>query len=138
MWIRQILLAVIGISAGVSVAGGVFAFIIGLGIVSDLADRTQTAKRILLYEDSVALGGIVGNFIYIYRTGLPESQIFLACAGLFAGIFTGCWAMALTEALDVIPIFMRRIKITRYLSWFILGIALGKGAGAFLFFFQRW
>jgi len=138
MWIRQILLAFVGLSAGVTVAGGLFSFIIGLGIVSDLADRTHTANHVLLYEDCVAVGGILGNLFYIYRLSIPLPIIILACLGIFAGIFVGCWAMALTEALDVIPIFMRRIKLTRYLSWFILGVALGKGVGAFWFLWKRW
>ena len=138
MWIRQTLLALVGLSAGVTVAGGLFSFIIGLGIGSELADRTHTAKHVLLYEDCVAVGGVLGNLMYIYHIALPMGTILLACFGLFAGIFVGCWAMALTEALDVIPIFMRRIKLTRYLSWFILGIAMGKGLGSLLFFWQRW
>ncbi len=58
MWIKEALLAVIGLSAGMVVAGGLFSFIIGLGVVSDFADRTHTGEHILLYEDSVALGGI--------------------------------------------------------------------------------
>lgn len=61
MWAAQILLAIIGLSAGVAVAGGLFSFVIGLGVVSDFADRTHTGEHILLYEDSVALGGILGN-----------------------------------------------------------------------------
>ena len=36
----QVLLALIGLGAGVGVAGGLFSFIIGLGVISDFADRT--------------------------------------------------------------------------------------------------
>ena len=67
MWAAQILLAIIGLSAGVAVAGGLFSFVIGLGVVSDFADRTHTGEHILLYEDSVALGGILGNIFFIYQ-----------------------------------------------------------------------
>ena len=42
MWIRQILLAVIGSSAGAVAAGGLFAFIEDIGVISDFADRTNT------------------------------------------------------------------------------------------------
>ena len=66
MWAQNILLAFIGLSAGAAVAGGLFSFIIGLGVVSDFADRTHTGECILLYEDSVALGGILGNIFSIY------------------------------------------------------------------------
>ena len=45
----NIILAVIGLSAGILVAGGLFSFIIGLGVISDFADRTHTGEHILLY-----------------------------------------------------------------------------------------
>ena len=72
MWAAQILLAIIGLSAGVAVAGGLFSFVIGLGVVSDFADRTHTGEHILLYEDSVALGGILGNIFFIYQISIPH------------------------------------------------------------------
>ena len=65
MW-AQVLMAVIGLSAGMVVAGGLFSFISELGVVSDFADRTHTGEHILLYENSVALGGILGNIFFIY------------------------------------------------------------------------
>ena len=62
----------------------------------------------------------------------------LAFFGLFAGIFVGCWSMALAEILNVFPIFMRRARIVRYAVVFILMLALGKGIGAGLFFWKGW
>ena len=50
MLIRQILMAVIGLSAGILVAGGLFGFIIELGVIADFADRTHTGNKIHLYE----------------------------------------------------------------------------------------
>ena len=38
MWTEQIVLGLIGLSSGVAVAGGLFAFIVELGVVADLAD----------------------------------------------------------------------------------------------------
>lgn len=138
MWINQIILALIGLSAGIVVAGGLFSFIIGLGVVSDFADRTHTADKILLYEDSIAVGGILGNIFFIYNLSIPGGGWLLPVFGLLSGIFVGCWSMAIAEVLNVFPIFMRRIKVVRYLSLFILAIAVGKGVGACLFFFERW
>ena len=92
----------------------------------------------MLYEDSVALGGMTGNLIYMYRLAIPCGQILLPICGAFTGVFVGCWSMALAEVLDLFPIFIRRVKLTHCLSWFILGIALGKLAGALLHFYQRW
>ena len=67
MWIRQIFLAVIGLSSGALVAGGLFGFIVSLGIISDFADKTHTAHKILLYETAILCGGILGNIFYVYQ-----------------------------------------------------------------------
>ena len=61
MWIKQMILVVLGLSAGVAAAGGLFSFIVGLGVVSEFADRTHTGDCVLLYEESIALGGIFGK-----------------------------------------------------------------------------
>ena len=137
-WAEQLLLAVIGLSGGAAVAAGLFSFIVELGVVADFADRTHTGEQIMFYEDCVALGGIVGNLIYVFRIGLPLGTPFLAMTGLFAGIFVGCWAMALAEILNVFPVFMRRLKIVRYISAFVISMALGKGLGMLVFFGQGW
>ncbi len=138
MWVAQILLALIGLSAGMIVAGGLFSFISGLGVISDFADRTHTGEHILLYEDSVALGGIIGNIIFIYHIAIPHGTWLVPFFGLFSGIFVGCWAMALAEMLNVFPIFIRRVKLVRGIQWLILGVAIGKGIGALVFFYNRW
>ena len=138
MWAVQILMAVIGLSAGMVVAGGLFSFIIGLGVVSDFADRTHTGEHILLYEDSVALGGILGNIFWVYQIPIPFGEWLAPVFGILAGIFVGCWSMALAEILNVFPIFIRRVKLLKFIPCLILGIALGKGLGALLFFIQRW
>lgn len=94
MWINSLLMAVIGLSAGFTVAAGLGAFMIELGVISDFADRTHTGEHVLLYEDSAALGGHFGKLFYIYQIAFGGNA-FLAFVGLFAGIFAGCWAMAL-------------------------------------------
>lgn len=138
MWVRQILLAVIGLSSGMLVASGLFSFITGLGVISDFADRTHTGEHVLLYEDAVTLGGILGNVFFIFQRHIPGAGWILPVFGLLAGIFTGCWAMALAEMLDVFPIFIRRTKLLRCIPWVILGTAIGKGVGSMIFFYQRW
>lgn len=137
MWAAQILMAVIGLSAGMVVAGGLFSFISGLGVISDFADRTHTGEHIMLYEDSVALGGILGNIFFVYHIAIPYGAWIVPVFGLFGGIFVGCWSMALAEILDIFPIFVRRVKLLRGIKYVILGVALGKGFGALLFFFNR-
>lgn len=135
---KQMILAVFGLSSGMLVAGGLFAFIVSLGVVSDFADRTHTGNKILLYEDAVMLGGILGNVVYMYQVRLFQSPLLLGIFGLFAGIFVGCWAMALAEILNVFPIFIRRAKLLKGIPYIILSIAIGKGIGATLYFFRGW
>ena len=138
MWVNQIILAVIGLSGGLVVAGGLFSFIIELGVVADFADRTHTGDRILLYEDCVALGGIAGNLFSVFEIHISHGNWLIPVFGILAGIFVGCWSMALAEILNVFPIFVRRLKIVRYISAFIISMELGKGIGSFVFFLQRW
>ena len=138
MWWGNLFLALIGLSAGTVVAGGLFSFIVELGVIADFADRTHTANHILFYEDMVVLGAVFGNLFQLFEIRMPGNGAFLAIFGLFSGIFVGCWAMALAEILNVFPIFMRRARIVRYLAVFVLMVALGKGLGAGLFFWKRW
>lgn len=138
MWMKNIFLALLGLSAGITAAGGLFSFIIGLGVVSDFADRTHTGEHVMLYEDAIAVGGSLGAIISVYHFKIPYGNILVPVFGLFSGIFVGCWAMALTEMLDLFPIFIRRIRMVRGIAAIIIGVALGKGLGALLFFFQRW
>lgn len=138
MWGRQVLLAVLGLSAGAGVAAGLFAMIVGLGVVSDFADRTHTGKYVMFYEDCIAMGGILGNIFWVYQIPLPYSQWLIPVFGLFSGIFVGCWSMALAEALNIFPVFIRRLKLASNVSWLILAMAFGKGIGSLIYFINRW
>ena len=138
MLVKQIIMALIGLSAGSIVAGGLFGFVVSLGIVSDFADRTGTADRIGLYEDAVAVGGILGNLVLLYDIPLTAISPLMGVFGIFSGIFVGCWALALAEVLNVFPIFLRRINVTKGIGFVILGIAIGKVLGALVYFFFGW
>ena len=145
MWGKEILLAVISLSAGLIVSGGLFAFLSSLGVVSDIADRTHTGKHILLYEDATILGGIVGNIFWLYQITVAGGNVsrfvgnFLQIfCGIFSGIFVGGWAMSLAETLNVFPIFIRRTKLVQSVPYIILSIAAGKGIGSLIYFFFGW
>lgn len=138
MWVKQIIMALIGLSAGGIVAGGLFGFIVSLGVVSDFADRTGTANRIRLYEDAVAVGGVLGNLVLLYDIPLTAISHLMGVFGIFSGVFVGCWALALAEVLNVFPIFLRRINVTKGIGFVILGIAIGKVLGATVYFFFGW
>lgn len=135
---KQVLLAVIGLSSGIVVSGGLFSFIASLGVISDLADRTHTGKYVRVYEDAVMLGGVLGNVVFLYQTNIWGGEIGVAILGLLGGIFVGCQIMALAEVLNVFPIFVRRIKIVKYVPYLVLSVALGKMMGELIFAFFRW
>ncbi|MEG0107374.1 MAG: stage V sporulation protein AB, partial [Lachnospiraceae bacterium] len=47
-------------------------------------------------------------------------------------------SIALAEIINIFPIFIRRIKILKGIPYIILSIAIGKGMGAFIFFYNSW
>jgi stage V sporulation protein AB len=50
------------------------------------------------------------------------------------GIFVGCLAIALSEVLDGIPIFARRVKLKKGVSIAVIAVAIGKLVGSFIYF----
>ena len=133
MWIRQIFLGILGLSSGFAVSGGMFALLIALGVISRFAGKTHIAKYIFYYEDAAAIGGILGNLFSVYRFPIPVGMVGVVSYGLFSGIFTGAWAMALTEIVDAVPIFSRRIRLKMGMPWIILSMALGRTLGALVY-----
>lgn len=123
---------IIGLAGGVTIAGAVFTFITKIGLVTRLASRTNTASHILLYEDCVTLGGTIGNLIIIWKLPVPLGIAGITIFGFFAGMFTGCLAMALTEVLDTIPTFSKRVNLRMGMPFMVLCLALGKAIGSFI------
>ena len=134
---KQVLMAVTGLSAGVGVAGGLFALMIALGLVSEFADQTHTARYIFWYEDAISVGAILGNAISVYQIVLPLGQVGAGVFGLFSGVFVGTWAMALTEIVNIVPIFTRRMDLRRGLGLMIASMAAGRTVGSFLYYYFR-
>ncbi len=123
-----------GFASGIAVAAGVFAFIAAIGLIPRMAKRTQTQKWIPFYEDVTVLGGLFGTTAMFVEYRLPSWKWLVAAFGLLTGIFIGILAMALTEVLNVMPVMMRRLRLTKGLQWLIVFFALGKVAGALLYF----
>ena len=135
---KEILLAVISLSAGLTVSGGLFAFLASLGVVSDIADRTHTGEHIMLYEDATILGGALGNVFWLYQTPVLGGIFLQILYGVFSGIFVGCWSMSLAEILNVFPVFIRRTKLVQSVPYIILSVAIGKGLGLLIYFLLGW
>lgn len=137
MLIKSIVLVFIGVTAGAVVAGGIFAFITMVGVLTRLAIRTNTANKILLYEDIVVLGAGIGNIVMIFEISIPLGTIGLIFFGLFSGSFVGCLAVSLEEVIQVFPVIMHRMKLKIGMPIIVLCLAIGKGVGAFYQLFMN-
>lgn len=131
-WVGNIALAIVGISFGLAVAGGVFAFITVIGIVPRIAAKMGNTKMLYHFESCIVAGALVGNLASIYQMHIPIGYVGVVLYGLFSGVFTGCLAMALAETLRVLPVFLHRMNMEMGMAVCVLAMALGKGIGAFL------
>ena len=131
------MLLIFGVGAGFSVAGGFFALLIALGIISRFAHQTRTGNYLWLYEMVISVGGIFGTMWYLYGWHIPVGKIGLGFYGTSAGIFVGAWTMALTEIIDTIPIFMRRIYLKKGIVAIVWSMAIGHSLGSLLHIFLQ-
>lgn len=159
MFLKQILLCVIGVSAGLIVSAGVFTVLISVGLIPRFAGKMHVARKIFALEEMVVFGTLAGGFCSIFSdwsmmgefvrarqlfgAGTTDGTwdligtVFMIFFGLFAGIFVGCLALAIAEMLNTIPVFARRIGFRHGLGIAILAVALGKLAGSLIYFTQR-
>lgn len=139
MLARQLFLALIGIAAGGSIAAGVFAFLVAIGIFPRVIAKTRTRRQIRLYETMLILGGSSGNLLDLHPILIGfGGRLLLLVLGLAIGIFVGCLVMSLAETLQAFPILERRIHMTDGLQWVIIAFAIGKTVGALCYFGQGW
>ena len=131
---KDLFLILFSVSSGLMVSAGVFAFIAAIGIVPRMAWRTKTRSYVRFYEDMIVLGGVFGTTAMFVEYRLPSWDWLVLSVFLFEGLFVGVLAMALTEVLNVMPILMRRTRLTKGLQWLILAFALGKVIGSLLYF----
>ena len=133
-----IFLGFTGFCAGIIIAGGAAGLLVGLSILPRYAYITRTARYIRLYENVTLAGIILGNAAFVFRWNLPFGNWYLLVHGLFSGIFLGAWIMALAEIADVVPVFVRRIRLKKGLPLVIVSAALGKTLGSLLYYFYGW
>lgn len=84
------------------------------------------------------LGNRTWKPVLSFSLEYPVRHPFLILYGLFSGIFLGGWIMALAEMADIFPIFARRSRFQRGLSFTILCIAAGKTVGALIYYYNGW
>lgn len=147
-----VLLSIASLAFGMLVSGGVLTILVSVGLITRFADKTNTADHITKYENAVILGtlfGCIWMIISRWQTVNPALEmfadstgiwtftgtLFLLLYGFFAGIFEGCFAIAVADMLNSIPIFARRINLTKGIKAFVVAMALGKCAGSLFYFF---
>ncbi len=147
-----IVLGLGGFAFGLLSSAGVFTVLSAVGLIPRFVGSTHSAKEIWLYENMVIMGTISGGIYSVFseelNLGLWAGRLFtpgiwwilgniiLVAISLFAGMFTGCLALAIAEMLDSIPILTRRISFRHGLGIMVLGIALGKMIGSLYFFLK--
>lgn len=148
-------LAVMGASYGLLAAAGVFTVLVAVGLVPRFAGKTHTAGKVLLYEEMVVFGTIMGGILSVFsrycqfgawwQQRFPDQMAlwrglgtgWQLVFGLFAGMFIGCLALAIAEMLDSIPIFTRRISFRHGIGLAILSMAAGKLCGSLFYFWSE-
>lgn len=138
---------------GLLSSGGVFTVFVTVGLVPRFADKTHTAYKIIWYENCIVAGAICGCIFSVYPDFFTDilgraavsyipawefwGEIILAIFGIFAGMFVGCFAIAIAEMLNTIPIFTRRISLGKGVGIVMLCLALGKTVGSLIYFYLR-
>ena len=143
MW-TDVFFAVVGLSAGLFISFGMFTVLFVLGMIPRFAGKTRTVNKLILYEESVIWGCIIGGIYSVFYKwidiarvlGKTGSLITLSFCGVFAGVFVGCLALAIGEMLNTIPIFSRRIGFRHGLGFAITSMAFGKFVGSLYYFFE--
>lgn len=130
MWWQNAIYVVIGLSGGLLVAGGLFAFLALVGVITRLAAGTATAKHLMFYEDMALLGCVGGNLLSLYGFSLPFGNFFLGMYGMGAGVFTGCLAAALAEVVNMMPVLSERVNLKKGMTGIMTMFAAGKLIGS--------
>lgn len=140
MFLRFIINIVIGVSAGIGVAAGTFAFFLVIRVIPRMIQKAKVENRIILIENMVILGVLFGTIFSLFsweKRLLFQilAQALLTIYGFCAGIFSGCIAVALAEILDTFPIFFRRLKIKESNAEALVYVmAVGKILGSLFYF----
>ena len=142
MIIKYIVMALTTFGGGAVISAAVFALIASTGVITRMAGKTHTAKYVRTYETAVVIGGILWNVIWVFSVRIPlKAEIYQSLQfvmSLAQGIFVGCLAVSLAEALNATAIFARRVKLKVGLSFVILAVAVGKVLASVIQFTNNW
>jgi stage V sporulation protein AB len=125
-----LLLLFIGLAGGLVVGAGLVAFLTVLGIVPRMTQITKTHRYIYLYQYGIITGSVFWTWTGLHEVHWHLAKDFTMLYGLFAGMFTGMLAAALTEVLNVLPILAKRIYMVDKILWLLMAMVLGKVLGS--------
>lgn len=135
--VKIVLTVMLSFSSGVVISGAVFAFIAIIGVVPNIAHKTNTQKYIRLYEEVIIFAGIFATLTSFIDFYFPINSILIMFYGFSMGVFFGVLASSLAEVLDVIPVISRRFGINRGVYWFMFAIGIGKLMGSLIYFYEK-
>ena len=103
MWMKYLITIFAFFGFGLLSSGGVFTVFVTVGLVPRFADKTHTARKIVLYENSIVAGAILGCLFSVYPDIVKEfggkaalslipnwgmwGSLLLSVFGIFAGMF---------------------------------------------------
>lgn len=128
--LKACLLLLIGLAGGLVVGAGTVAFLTVLGIVPRLAQITKTHSFIKVYQGAIILGSVFWTWTGLRGVSFDLPSMLTLVHGIFAGIFVGMLAAALTEVLNVLPILAKRIQMVEQIIWLLMAMVFGKILGS--------
>ena len=141
MFLKSLFLILVGLCSGTGIAAGTFAFLLVIRVIPRMIQKAKLEHKLIYIENIVFRGILFGTVLSLFSwkkkwlfTILGRS--ILTIFGLSAGIFVGCFAVALAEILDTFPIFFRRLRIKDDFGVVLIFVmAAGKMIGSLFFFF---
>ncbi len=129
----------IGSCAGGFTAAGLFAVINSIGVLNRIAYVTGIQNRTNLLENMVVIGAVIGNIwwifdISVFRSASQTCLIAAIIISVFSGMYIGLFLVCLAEAMKALPLFLRKIRISKVIGLLILSIAVGKCVGELFYF----
>ena len=140
MFLKSIFLIFVGLCSGIGIAAGTFAFLLVIRVIPRMVQKAKLEHKIIYIENVVFRGILFGTILSLFSCKkkllfVLLGRSILTIAGLSAGIFVGCIAVALAEILDTFPIFFRRLHLKDDVGTVMLFVmAIGKMLGSLFYF----
>lgn len=129
--LANLFVAVLGLAGGLAVGGGLVAILIVFDLIPRLAQLANAFRLSVWFETAIIGGALYWTFADFmdWSLRLPGAFV-LPGAGVLDGMFVGMLAAALTEVMNVLPIFAKRVKLSRFIVSFLMAMVLGKTLGS--------